>query len=807
MNSLTKNFSFLDQFSTSNKYISNICQKINSIENKIKNNQNDLNGLEFRHILESVLSVFLIEKLGMKEEEVEQLELVKKIDYVKMYQNDVGHLYFLLDNVRKSTNKQVHTFSSSNYKYSIVDYIIILKHIHAIICILFDLIYENIPTSNNFDDQIYYNFYDHKEEYKLASNIYKKDKLLVNHDININKTSIETYLKIPNAKLWIPIYQRKYEWSSENIDDLWKDIEKRVSDGSSHYFGTIAQKQENRLNNSQKELIKIIDGQQRLTTTILLVCAARDLLIYDYDMNVIDIAWLKEMYEQYNDFDNYVINPGGTNENNDAFKRATKLLIDKDSIRTKWEKYEKNNNKYFQNYFLLLEKFKKLNNKNKILEYVDVFLKNFQVAEINLDLNKFSNKSELEIFNNLNSKGVSLGSNDLLKNFIFNICNDNVLNKHETDIVRQYNSFLQDCGNNDKTLSKFYSLISDLFYADDLPKNENILLEIMKQSILIFLDIDSNYEIDKIEDYYKIINKLSSYIKIYDAVLDNKTNYVSYFTKFFKIQKIIDLIQDSKKRRLFMYFIFVLKLYLEKKYNILIDKESDLKVVDIDQKLIQKLFLEIAKYIIRTQIVTRQGDSNIKRMLKEICYKILSTSYWEYTLEEIVNKIINDINEIYTNDNYSYNTFILQLENNTNHTAITPLLMLTEYIMHGSIFGGGEIVERDDRSIEHILPQVPDKWIEFAGKTNDEDYIQKIDLYKEKIGNYLILSKSKNSKAKNELFDYKNNEIYKNLTSKLYCNNEIDDIDISRKTQWTFEEIDKRTNALINYIKRYVITQ
>lgn len=810
MNNLTKNFSFLYELSTKNNYILDICEIICTIEESISNNKKNLNGNEFRQILECVSSIYLIEKLHKNIEEIKQLEFAKKIDLVKTYQNDTGHLYFLLDNVRISANKQVHTFSKSmsNYKYSIVDNIHTLKQIHAIICILFNLIYDDIPTSNDFNEELYYNFHDNKEEYKLASNIYKKDKLFVNHDININKTSIETYLKIPNAKLWIPIYQRKYEWSSENIDDLWLDIEKRAEDGNSHYFGTIAQKQENRLNNTQKESIKIIDGQQRLTTTILLVCAARDILIHDYDVSINDVLWLKEMYKQYKEFDEYVINPGGTQENNEAFRQVTKLQLDKNKIEEKWINFEKNNNKYFKNYFLLLEKFRALNNRNKILEYVDVFLKNFQVAEINLDLHKFSNKSELEIFNNLNSKGVSLSKNDLLKNFIFNICNDDVLNKHETDIVREYNSFLQEFNDNEKTLSKFYELIADLFYEEDLPKNENKQTEIIKESILKFLNIKSTYEVENIEDYYKIINKLSSYIKIYYDILDNKTTNNSYFTKFFNIQKIINLIQDSKKRRLFMYFIFVLKLFFEKQQNnITIDRDSDLKNLNIDCKLIQNLFLEIAKYIIRTQIVTQQGDSNIKRMLKQICFKILDENYSEYSLEQIVNKIIQEINEIYKNDNYSHNAFILKLENNTSHTAITPLLMLTEYIMHGSIFGGGEIVDRDDKSIEHILPQKYEKWLEEANKTDDKDYIQKVESYKEKIGNYLILSKSKNSAAKNELFNYKNQNIYKNLVSKLYHNNEYDDIDISRKNKWTFEDIDKRTNALIDYIKKYVITQ
>lgn len=62
----------------------------------------------------------------------------------------------------------------------------------------------------------------------------------------------------------IPPYQRRYSWTRENCQRLFDDI-LEASDGEEHFLGTICYK-------SRRQSI-LIDGQQRITTIMLFICA------------------------------------------------------------------------------------------------------------------------------------------------------------------------------------------------------------------------------------------------------------------------------------------------------------------------------------------------------------------------------------------------------------------------------------------------------------------------------------------------------------------------------------------------------
>ncbi|EJC36163.1 hypothetical protein HPHPP28B_1431 [Helicobacter pylori Hp P-28b] len=75
----------------------------------------------------------------------------------------------------------------------------------------------------------------------------------------------------------IPIYQRPYQWTEENceklLDDLFEDYEK---DSESDYFcGSLVLVKSDP--NSKTETYDIVDGQQRLSTFILLTKVLADL--------------------------------------------------------------------------------------------------------------------------------------------------------------------------------------------------------------------------------------------------------------------------------------------------------------------------------------------------------------------------------------------------------------------------------------------------------------------------------------------------------------------------------------------------
>ena len=79
----------------------------------------------------------------------------------------------------------------------------------------------------------------------------------------------------------VPIYQRRYVWSEENWNSLWKDIEekfnlRRNEKPSIHFTGTIITREDKSRSISIPKY-DIIDGQQRLTTFQIVLCVIRDI--------------------------------------------------------------------------------------------------------------------------------------------------------------------------------------------------------------------------------------------------------------------------------------------------------------------------------------------------------------------------------------------------------------------------------------------------------------------------------------------------------------------------------------------------
>ena len=100
----------------------------------------------------------------------------------------------------------------------------------------------------------------------------------------------------------IPIYQRGYAWKKENLRDLWDDL--YYLDDREHYFGTVLLKKADKPTTTDGlktfEHFEVIDGQQRLTTTLILL---RELILQMNELGGEDIldqvAQLEENYIVY----------------------------------------------------------------------------------------------------------------------------------------------------------------------------------------------------------------------------------------------------------------------------------------------------------------------------------------------------------------------------------------------------------------------------------------------------------------------------------------------------------------------------
>lgn len=86
--------------------------------------------------------------------------------------------------------------------------------------------------------------------------------------LDVSEKTLASLLSTPREQFVVPLYQRPYSWTTEEVDQLWEDLTTHLT--SEHFMGSIV------LNDELKMQPQIIDGQQRLTTLMTLLGLIRD---------------------------------------------------------------------------------------------------------------------------------------------------------------------------------------------------------------------------------------------------------------------------------------------------------------------------------------------------------------------------------------------------------------------------------------------------------------------------------------------------------------------------------------------------
>lgn len=76
-----------------------------------------------------------------------------------------------------------------------------------------------------------------------------------------------------DALYQIPRYQRPYSWGEDELSKLWDDLREAQQVEPNYFLGSIITAKPEEANN----YLDIVDGQQRLTTLLILLCVCRDL--------------------------------------------------------------------------------------------------------------------------------------------------------------------------------------------------------------------------------------------------------------------------------------------------------------------------------------------------------------------------------------------------------------------------------------------------------------------------------------------------------------------------------------------------
>jgi predicted transport protein len=203
----------------------------------------------------------------------------------------------------------------------------------------------------------------------------------------------------------VPVFQRDYSWETKHCLQLWKDIMQAGSTPNikAHFVGSIVYIAADD-NNANISRWLVIDGQQRLTTVILLLTALRDLVV---DPNA-DVSSDVPTVDEINDY--YLINRYGKGaERHKLQLRRTdhETLI---ALLDGCEAPETQAERILENFAFFQEKLAEAD--------LNILMAGIRkLVAVQVALVRGQDDPQL-IFESLNSTGLELAQADLIRNFV-----------------------------------------------------------------------------------------------------------------------------------------------------------------------------------------------------------------------------------------------------------------------------------------------------------------------------------------------------------------------------------------------------
>ena len=226
------------------------------------------------------------------------------------------------------------------------------------------------------------------------------------------ETKLLSTLSNNDVTFFIPPYQRNYEWTEEQCEVFLDDVIKTHDSNTSgviteHFFGTITYFQTDTVFGQPNKLV-LIDGQQRITTTMLFLVALRDILGDASIGQFIDYKYLKN--------------------NNVAGDSEYKVKLKQ--VETDWDAYKNiilrrelsDNDRHtavYRNYMYFFNRLSEFQSDGYDLSaLIEKGLSKFSVITIELQPEKNPWENPQEIFESMNSLGKPLSLADLVRNYL-----------------------------------------------------------------------------------------------------------------------------------------------------------------------------------------------------------------------------------------------------------------------------------------------------------------------------------------------------------------------------------------------------
>ncbi|GAA7006559.1 DUF262 domain-containing protein [Helicobacter pylori] len=236
----------------------------------------------------------------------------------------------------------------------------------------------------------------------------------------------------------IPIYQRPYQWTEENCEKLLDDLFFNYEDDreSDYFCGSlvlIAISED-----SKAKTYDIVDGQQRLSTFILLAKVLATL--YSERLNEESKDYLQESLNgRYGKKDRLNFNAIGFNSKKD-FQYALTSFND--------ASVSNNKNNYLKNAVCLKNYLRK-----KEIEDINNFIEWLYFRVVFITITCPDADKALRIFNVLNARGLALSATDIFKGELLRHAKEH----EQEEFVSRWNALSQKCSDNDLKIETLFS--------------------------------------------------------------------------------------------------------------------------------------------------------------------------------------------------------------------------------------------------------------------------------------------------------------------------------------------------------------
>ena len=557
---------------------------------------------------------------------------------------------------------------------------------------------------------------------------------MADHQPPIRTGLLDFFRKSQGCQFVIPVYQRNYTWTSgKEVAQYLEDLTSVLNGEYTNHFLGILIYLDTPIDSFTREY-SVIDGQQRLTTTFIILYAIK--------------ALLKERGEDSavsNLEGQYLTNP----YSDDKMKYKLKPLVADDEVyqqivEEKFDEITKTESNVYKNYVYVMNRLRVIMGQGYSPNDILMALNKLYVVCVPISEDDNAQK----IFESINATGVKLTASDLIRNFILMDLKSEIQDKYYKEYWKKIEEFIS---SDSKKLELFFRMYLTV-KTWNLP-NKNAIY----RNFVTWVKNSGNSVEDILKD---IVRYAEAYYCIYRKDIPSLDSAIRDSVKEFR-----RILSEMPAPALMTFYL----LY---------------KDGQINEITLSKLIEMINCYLLR-RYLCNLDTKNITRMFPTFIRDVMEDCNGDYSnIVDIAakNLVLKNVG------NMMYMPSDAQMHDMIDSANMYSLkLILRIFLDKLELSDNPAPVDLSSLSVEHIMPQsMPKAWLTELG-IDEETYQANLN----RLGNLTLAAKPDNSAMGDKLWEYKN-AILKS-TSHLKINEEI-----LKANTWNIESINNRTTELID---------